>query len=364
MYGFSSKGKMFEYVYSSFWCGCRQKWWTYQYNEGEMGSFCSYLRIRSYSSKRPRQKKMHIIWQKNAKVLYQKTSAYGSVCPGSATETDHGNCSCGTRNWATPQGDSKTHHHFGVHVFQTCKIGELRRHRFESRFQKFSEATKCVTVCDSLHELSSRQHESGKAKSKFQWRPQDVEGTKMSTEKSWRYREDLDQERGHVCYRQLYWRDETQIDTTAIPDHGAAGFEICPSGFQPYIGVILLPFWKGDIQIRVVGSMYFFIYNVTQLRECLSLIKEFVQWTFEQCSNRRTVGLLEVELNIFLLCEVVLSLWVSGVECYIWMFTVPHRFMRSNICCPTGGTALGHYENFERRGLLGEQRSLDGGPRC
>lgn len=68
-------------------------------------------------------------------------------------------------NWATPQGDSKTHHHLGVHVFQTCKIAELQSHRLESRFQKFSEARKCVTVCDSLHELSSRLYESVKAKS-------------------------------------------------------------------------------------------------------------------------------------------------------------------------------------------------------
>lgn len=44
----------------------------------------------------------------------------------------------------------------------------------------------------------------------------------------------------------------------------------------------------------------------------------FIQWTFEQCSNCRTVGLLEVELNIFCLhCEVVLSLWGSGVECCV-----------------------------------------------
>lgn len=156
----------------------------------------------------------------------------------------------------------------------------------KARFQKFSEATKCVTVCDSLHELSSRQHESGKAKSKFQWRPQDVEGTKLSTEKGWRYREDLDQERGHVCCRQLYGRDEIQIDTTAILDHGAAGFGICPSGFQPYFGVFLLcyffllPFWNGDIQIRVVGSMYFFIYSVTHVRECLKSHKRICTMDF------------------------------------------------------------------------------------
>lgn len=70
------------------------------------------------------------------------------------------------------------------------------------------------------------------------------------------------------------------MDTTAIPDHGAAGFGICPSGFQPYVGVILLPLWKGDIQIRVVGSMYFFIYNVTQLRECLKSHKRICTMDF------------------------------------------------------------------------------------
>lgn len=112
---------------------------------------------------------------------------------------------------------------------------------------------------------------------------------------------------------------------------------ISPSGFQPYFGVIflcyfsLLPFWNGDIHIRVIGSMYFFI-----------------QWTFEQCSNCRTVGLLEIELNIFCIVRWSWAYGGSGVECYVWMFNVPSGFMRLNICCPTGGTALGSYENFKR----------------
>lgn len=134
-------------------------------------------------------------------------------------------------NWATPQGDSKTHHHLGVHVFPDMQNSRVTK---SQTWIKVSEIQWSQEVCDSVFSYMSSQVGCMNLwrQNLFQWRPQDVEGTKMSTETSWRCREELDHERGHICCRQQYWRDGTQTDTTAILDHRAAGFGLVPLGFS------------------------------------------------------------------------------------------------------------------------------------
>lgn len=231
---------------------------------------------------------MHIIWQKNARVLYQKTSVYGSVCPGSATETHNGNCSCGTRNWATPQGDSKTHHHFGVHVFQTCKIGELRSHRFESR-QGFRNSVKPQSVWRCVILYMSSQVGSmnlGRQNLSFSGGPRMLKVPNCplkkagDTERTWTKREATFA--ADSCTEGMKSRS-TPLQSWTMELQGL-GF--VPLGFSLtlvsscYAISSFFLFWNGDIQIRVVGSMYFFIYSVTHLRECLKSHKRICTMDF------------------------------------------------------------------------------------